>query len=172
MTALLFLHCGPQPDTFLKAEPSSFNCSPYFLSFILSLLFSFLLIVWLWLIFSPCSLPHLFSLKQFTCKTSTHISLPLCAFFSCFRLPGNNELSNCVFIGLRVCVSGSVAKCKCAQILVYLTSDGDRNIILCVMTHTDDLSDHINRFNFILLWSSMVLMRFNPTFRIYSPAQW
>lgn len=76
MTALLFLHCGPQPDTFLKAEPSSFNCSPYFLSFILSHLLCFLLIVWIWFISPPCSLiscsPHLFSLKQFTCKTSTH----------------------------------------------------------------------------------------------------
>ncbi len=43
VTALLSLHCGPQPDTFLKAEPSSSNCSP-FLSLSLSLELSLSLI--------------------------------------------------------------------------------------------------------------------------------
>lgn len=98
VTALLSLHCGPQPDTFLKAEPSAPTAFPFFLS--LSHSFSFSLVVWLWLILALCPLPHLFFLKQFTCKTSTHtVTLPFCNLFSSFRLPGNTEL-NCVFIGL------------------------------------------------------------------------
>lgn len=40
VTALLSLHCGPQPETFLKAEPSSSNCSPYFRSLSFILLFT------------------------------------------------------------------------------------------------------------------------------------
>ncbi len=128
--------------------------APTALPFFLSHSFSFSLVVWLWLILSLCPLPHLFSLKQFTCKISTHtVTLPLCALFSSFRLPGNTELSNCVFIGLSwIRVPGCVAKCKWAQILVYLTSYGHRNMILFDMTHTDGLSDHINRLSFIWLW--------------------
>lgn len=88
--------------------------APTALPFFLSHSFSLSLVVWRWLILSLCPLPHLFSLKQFTCKISTHtVTLPLCAWFSSFRLPGNTELSNCVFIGLSwIRVPGCMAKCK------------------------------------------------------------
>lgn len=40
VTALLSLHCDPQPDTFLKAEPSAPTAFPFFLSLSFILLFA------------------------------------------------------------------------------------------------------------------------------------